>query len=489
MSPTFQHLAPRDETSSLQDRVDRLRSSMEWAKEAIPVDVRRTVNATIKRCDERLALGVGHTVVALAGGTGSGKSTLFNALAGQDFAIPGVARPTTSHTSAVVFGKPADALLDWLEVASSRRLEVEEFVVPAAAESAATESAADASAGLDGGIPRQGESNSARSYAHTAAHHGGTGNAAQNGPLGGLILLDLPDHDSVEPANRAIVDTIVPMADLLLWVVDPQKYADNALHESYLRVASDHGQPSLVVLNQVDRLSTADAWEVAKDLQRLLEEDGLTHVPVIPVSAKTGQGMEVLRAELAGAAAQRTVAAEAVRADLVSAGRELTRALARDAEPHLPDVEEFVGALARAAGVDARAAAAASVAAGRTKSVPEMRPIPLAAVERERLDWIDGATTGLPVTWRVVVGEAVGDALKLTDEINATLSAVPWPQVQYAGGVRGWLTRATSGSSASRAVLAMGREAVQRVVTPLVIEPTVMIHQSYRVLDELTELE
>jgi GTP-binding protein EngB required for normal cell division len=480
---------------------------MEWAKEAVPVDVRSTVNATIQRCDERLALGVDHTVVALAGGTGSGKSTLFNALAGEDFAIPGVARPTTSQTSAVVFGASAEPLLDWLEVASNRRLEVEEFVAPAVVAPDAVAGnenqaegdgvvagdgavAGDGVASGNGDVQRPGVlGGSDRGYAHSDAQHGGTGNAAQNGPLGGLILLDLPDHDSVEAANRAVVDRIVPMADLLLWVVDPQKYADNALHQTYLRVASDHGQPSLVVLNQVDRLSTADAWAVAKDLQGLLEEDGLTHVPVIPVSARTGQGMDVLRAELAGAAALRTVAAEAVRADLVSAGRELARALARDADPQLPDVEEFVGALARAAGVDARAQAAASVAAGRTKSVPELRPIPLAAVERERLDWVDEATAGLPVSWRIVVGEAVAGSLKMTDEINATLDAIEWPEVHHVGGVKGWLSRATRGSSASRIVLSIGREAVRRVVTPLVIEPTEMIHQAYRVLDELTELE
>jgi GTPase SAR1 family protein len=481
VSPTFQHVAPSDETSRLQDRVDRLRSSMEWAKEAIPDHVQATVNATIQRCDERLGLGVDHTVVALAGGTGSGKSTLFNALAGQDFAIPGVARPTTSQASAVVFGTAADALLDWLDVAPDRRLTVE-TVVSSPVANVGGEADAAVTAGGAGTAEGAGTAPIERA-------HGGTGNAAQTGPMGGLILLDLPDHDSVEPANRQIVDRIVPMADLLLWVVDPQKYADNVLHEEYLRVASDNGQPSLVVLNQVDRLTTADAWEVAKDLQRLLEEDGLTHVPVIPVSAKTGQGMDVLRAELAGAAAQRTVAAEAVRADLVSAGRDLAGALARDADPRTPDIDEFVGALARAAGINARAEAAAAVATGRAKSIPSMHPVPLAAVERERLDWVDEATVGLPVSWRIVVGEAVVGALKLTDEINATLSAVQWAEVQHPTGVRGWLKRATSGSSASRAVLTTGRQAVRQVVTPLVIEPTQMIHQAYRVLDELTELE
>ena len=109
-----------------------------------------------------------------------------------------------------------------------------------------------------------------------------------------MVLLDLPDHDSVNAANRQVVDRVVPLADLLVWVVDPQKYADHALHSAYLSVASEHEQPSLVVLNHIDRLSTEDAWEVAKDLQRLLAEDGLGEVPVIPVSARTGAGLGAL---------------------------------------------------------------------------------------------------------------------------------------------------------------------------------------------------
>ena len=317
MTLSFQDLGPRDETSALKARVARLRSSMDWASEAIEPGLRAEVMATIDRCERRLALGVDHTVVALAGGTGSGKSSLFNALTGTQFAVPGVARPTTSAVSAATWADDASALLDWLEVEAPRRL------------------------GLIG-----------------------------KPELAGVVLLDLPDHDSVNGANRVIVDRVVPMADLLVWVMDPQKYADNALHSAYMAVASDHGQPSLVVLNQVDRLATDQAWEVVRDLQRLLADDGLTSVPVIPVSARTRQGLDVLLSELEGAAQARTVASEAVRADLVSAGRALARALARDADPRLPDIEELVTSLASAAGIDALADASASVAAGRTKTVP-----------------------------------------------------------------------------------------------------------------------
>lgn len=435
MTVSFEQLPPRDETAALSARVARLRSSMEWASEAIEPGVRADVMATIERCEHRLHLGIDHTVVALAGGTGSGKSSLFNALTATQFAVPGVARPTTSQVSAATWGDPASALLDWLGVEPARRVL------------------------LDG-----------------------------SDQLAGAVLLDLPDHDSVNSDNRAIVDRVVPMADLLVWVMDPQKYADNAVHSAYLSVASDHGQPSLVVLNHVDRLPTDEAWDVVRDLQRLLEDDGLTGVPVMPVSARTGQGVDTLLDELTGAAQARSVAAEAVRADLIAAGRSLERALARDADPHLPDIEELVTALTGAAGVEALADASAAVAQGRTKAVPALLGLRPEAVERERLDWVDAATHGLPVAWHRVVSEAVAPAKLLAEEINAGLAAVAWPEIPRGSGIRGAMTRLPRSLGAAKAVRIIGRETVRRVVVPLVAEPTEMIHQAYRNLDELTEL-
>ncbi|MGC4174232.1 GTP-binding protein [Demequina sp.] len=435
MSLSFQDLGPTDETTALHTRVARLKSSLEWASEAIEPSVREDVMATIGRCEHRLALGVDHTVVALAGGTGSGKSSLFNALTGTQFAVPGVARPTTSEVSAATWGDSASALLDWIGVEAPRRL------------------------GLIG-----------------------------NPKLRGVVLLDLPDHDSVNASNRAIVDRVVPMADLLVWVMDPQKYADNAVHSAYLSVASDHGQPSLVVLNHVDRLETDAAWEIVRDLQRLLAEDGLDDVPVMPLSARTGQGVDTLLAELEGAAEARSVAAEAVRADLVAAGRSLSRALARDADPQLPDIEELVSALATAAGIEALADASAAVALGRTKAVPALLGIRTEAVERERLDWVDEATHELPVAWHRVVNEAVAPAALLAEEINAALEAVEWPTIPRGSGVKGALTKHTRASAAAKSVRSKGRAAVRSVLQPLVVEPTELIHQAYRNLDELTEL-
>jgi GTP-binding protein EngB required for normal cell division len=437
VTPTFQHVAPRDETTVLRERVNRLRASMEWANEAIPGPLRAEISATIQRCDERLDLGVDHTVVALAGGTGSGKSSLFNALVGQDFAVPGIARPTTSHVSAASWGPGAKALLDWIGVDDHRRLERE---------------------------------------------------VGDDPVFAGMVLLDLPDHDSVNAHNRDLVDYVLPMADLLMWVVDPQKYADHALHSAYVRVASDHGQPSVMVLNHVDRLAPDEAEAVTQDLRRLLALDGLDNVAVVPVSATTGQGIEALREEIKRVSQERSVAAQAVRSDLVTAGRALAGALSTRAEPQLPDVEEMVVAIARAAGVDARADAAAAVAAGRAGDVPSLGAVTLAALERERLDWVDAATEGLPPSWRTVVNEAVAVAEVLTADVNAALARVQWPSVPTVGGWRARLGRFRRVAAARRAVTSAGRDAVRAVLVPAVAEPTMRIHESYRVLHELTEL-
>ena len=434
MSPTFNEVPPRTETSRLKERVQRLRASMEWASDAIDPAVRDEVSRTIERCDQRLELGVDHTIVALAGGTGSGKSSLFNAIVGTEFAVPGVARPTTSAVVSASWG-PAHALLDWLGVDVPRRLDL--------------------------------------------------------GPsfdMHGVVLLDLPDHDSINEENHATVDRVVPLADLIVWVVDPQKYADHALHSAYLKVASDHGQPSLIVLNHVDRLSDEDAVAVARDLAKIVEREGIADSPVMLTSARTGRGVAALRGEIGGAAATRSVAAEAVRSDLVAAGRSLQGALAREADPVVPDVDGLVAALARAAGVEARADAAAAIASGKPGVLPESLTASLAAVDQVRLEWVDGATAGLPLAWRIVMNDAVLPAPQLAEELEHDLAAVVWPEVLPPKGIRGLWSRAVKGHSAGQAVREAGRAAIRSTVTPHVIEPTEMIHEAYRNLDELADL-
>src|ERR1700722_14008143 len=71
----------------------------------------------VARAGERLRLSANHTVAILAGGTGSGKSSLFNRLAGADFSPVGATRPVTLNPHACVWGmEGAGPLLEWLGV-------------------------------------------------------------------------------------------------------------------------------------------------------------------------------------------------------------------------------------------------------------------------------------------------------------------------------------------------------------------------------------
>ena len=210
-----------------------------------------------------------HTVVALAGGTGSGKSSLFNALSGAAFSPAGVMRPTTKHSHACVWGMDGAApLLDWLGVQRRHR------------------------------------------YARASALSEGEAS------LTGLLLLDLPDHDSVVTGSAALVDRLVKMADMLVWVLDPLKYADASVHRRYLVPLAGHAAVTTVVLNQADTLTPEQVADCESDLRRLLDAEGLTETPVLVTSATTGAGLEELRRALAAAVADPARLSDRIEADV-----------------------------------------------------------------------------------------------------------------------------------------------------------------------------
>lgn len=108
--------------SGTDARVEALRAAVELARGRVADDVVDEVQAVVERSEGRLRLSADHTVVAIAGATGSGKSSTFNALTGLELSAVGVRRPTTSWATACVWGREgAEELLEWLGIPRGTR--------------------------------------------------------------------------------------------------------------------------------------------------------------------------------------------------------------------------------------------------------------------------------------------------------------------------------------------------------------------------------
>ncbi|MGO2311821.1 MAG: dynamin family protein, partial [Brachybacterium tyrofermentans] len=111
-------------TAPLAERIEALDRAADGLDGVAPSHDVDEVRDLLSRIDRRRALSAEHTVIGLFGATGSGKSSLVNALVGVDITQAAVRRPTTSRPVAAVLGATgSDALLDWLEVEDRHALE------------------------------------------------------------------------------------------------------------------------------------------------------------------------------------------------------------------------------------------------------------------------------------------------------------------------------------------------------------------------------
>ncbi|BCW11127.1 GTPase [Paenarthrobacter sp. Y-19] len=264
------------ESSALQRRLEALNTARELAEGVLPDQELQSVYDVLERATSRRSLSAGHTVVGFFGATGSGKSSLFNAVSGSELATAAARRPTTSEPLAGIWGEDGSGpLLDWLDVK-------DRHVLPPV-----------------------------------------TGFADEDS---GLVLLDLPDFDSTRVENREIVQRMVGMVDVLVWVMDPQKYADAAVHNDFLRPMATHGAVTLVVLNQIDKLVAPDAAAVLDSLEGILARDGLETVRVLGASALTGDGVSAVRGAIRNVVVQRAATTQRLAADVAKAAAGLSKA-------------------------------------------------------------------------------------------------------------------------------------------------------------------
>ncbi len=186
-------------------------------------------------------------VVALAGGTGSGKTSLLNAIAGREVAPVSPRRPTTERPVAWLPADPEPGIVRLLD---------------------------------DLGITdRVGE-----------------------GHRGWLTVVDLPDLDSFVTEHALQVDALLSRIDAVVWVFDPEKYQDGRIHLDYLASLVGDQHRFVFVLNQVDRLTTDEVEAVAADLRASLRVAGFVEPPIVLTAADPElgdpEGIDTLVAEL-----------------------------------------------------------------------------------------------------------------------------------------------------------------------------------------------
>ncbi|MGF1237070.1 GTPase [Streptomyces sp. 2-6] len=382
-----------------------LRSRLDALRELVGLSRTRLDNRTLAEAgrvlDEAAArrrLSGQHTVIAIAGATGSGKSQLFNALAGVAISETGVRRPTTAAPIACSWSDGAASLIDRLGIPGRLRRR-----------------------------PLQGPD--------------------ADPQLRGLVLVDLPDHDSAAVQHREHVDRILGLVDAVIWVVDPEKYADAVLHERYLRPLSGHAEVMFVVLNQVDRLPGEAADQVLDDLRRLLDEDGIAlgehgepGATVLALSALTGDGVPELREALGQFVSERGAAGRRISADVDAAADRLRPVYATRRRVGLSEEarEEFAARLADAVGAIAAGEAAERAwlrNAGRACGTPWLR------LWRWYQDRREPPTGRIPVRTQpdeeATARQRVEQAVRTVAERASAGLPAPWAQAIREAAVRG----------------------------------------------------
>lgn len=396
------------------------RSTLESVKDFLDPAVVQHARTALDDAAARYDTVGNHTVVALVGGTGSGKSSLFNALTRSHFADDGYLRPTTRRASACVWGPSAAPLLDFLGVDTPRRMQID----PAAA-----------------GAPTPDQQAS------------------------GLVLLDLPDNDSVEETHLLQVEQLLPVVDVLVWVVDPQKYGDHLLHQNYLSTLSRRKDAMVVVLNQADTLTARGRETVLADIHRLLEQDGLDGVDVLTTCALDGSGVDQLWQRLLAAVGTQSTAQRTARAELAAVAHSVLAHLGTS-EAHIDNavLSSVSDRFLAAAGLDA----VVGTIRGRGTSPVGPQTPGRAAVAAIGSEWAAQATAGLPPRWAHAVEEALPAVGVLQDAIAQALAAPPLP-------TRRWFITRAGRELAAQEYQERVRASVADRVRAVLIQPTAQV--------------
>ncbi|MGW2092630.1 dynamin family protein [Promicromonospora sukumoe] len=258
-----------DTLEVLRARLGALRLPLETAGvEAARTEQRRATDQLDDYLLPRLRAQKAPLLVVVGGSTGAGKSTLVNSVLGEKVTQPGVLRPTTK--APVLVHHPLDAR--WFST---------DRVLPGLAR-----------------VTASGNGSPLRSSVGTAAVAQGHGTPSEPSRTlrlvpsdalpKGLALLDAPDIDSVDTANRELAAQLLGAADLWLFVTTSARYADAVPWDLLNQAAARKAQVAMV-LDRVD----PGAEATADDLREMMVEHGLPDSPlfVIPEGELSGEGL------------------------------------------------------------------------------------------------------------------------------------------------------------------------------------------------------
>ncbi len=314
--------------------LERLRASLADVGLTLHLDgifeQREAAAAAVRQIDDyirpRLADLDAPLLAVVGGSTGSGKSTIVNALLGVATTRVGVIRPTTRQP--ILVHSPVDA--GWF--ASDR-------ILPGLARVRGRVSAAGTPASAAGDAPEAARISELMLLEHESVPRS-------------LAIIDAPDIDSVADENRALAAQLLAAADLWLFVTTANRYAD-AVPWRLLEGAAARQITVGVVLNRVPPGALDD---VLPDLRDMLTERGLADAPVFSIDEQPLDELGMLpssavdgpREWLNGIAGDRAARARIAARTLGGAIHDLDHRVARIADARQQQLDWLDGAEAAA---------------------------------------------------------------------------------------------------------------------------------------------
>ena len=212
--------------------------------ETFLVQAREDLRSLENQLERRDALDPRVTVIAVAGPSGTGKSTVVNTLARRNSLVPtGMHRPTTTELVAYV-----DA-----EVTAAPFLELSGIPRSVSVEFCTTRSNP-----LRDSLGMVGEGHQVRSALTQCGHP---------------IVVEVPDTLLV-PELTSAASQVLETADLILWTTDSQKYADAAFHS---RISAFPRHPnSYFVLTHTEGLTESQLQTLNQELAAIAERIGVS---------------------------------------------------------------------------------------------------------------------------------------------------------------------------------------------------------------------